>query len=104
MTKTQHQPLLDRVAIVTGSGRGLGAATALRLARDGAHVVINDINAENARATAGEIEKLGRKSHASTHDVSDHKAAGALVDEVRAKFARVDIIVNNAGITRDSLL
>jgi 3-oxoacyl-(acyl-carrier-protein) reductase len=98
------QLLQDRVAIVTGSGRGLGAATALRLARDGAHVVINDIGADGARATAGEIEKLGRKSMVSTHDVSDHKAANDLVAEAKAKLGRVDILVNNAGITRDSML
>jgi len=96
--------LQDRVAIVTGSGRGLGAATAIRLAQAGAHVVINDINAENARATAGEIEKLGRKTLASTHDVSDHKAANALVDETKAMLGGVDILVNNAGITRDAML
>ncbi|MGZ3697420.1 MAG: 3-oxoacyl-ACP reductase FabG [Bdellovibrionota bacterium] len=103
-TQTHPNILKDKVAIVTGSGRGLGAATALRLARDGAHVVINDINPENARQMAGEIEKLGRKSMASTHDVSDYKSANALVDEVKAKFGRVDILINNAGITRDSML
>jgi 3-oxoacyl-(acyl-carrier-protein) reductase len=96
--------LQDRIAIITGSGRGLGAATALRMAQLGAHVVINDIGAEGARATAAEVEKLGRRSHVSTHDVSDTRSANALVDEVRAKFGRVDILVNNAGITRDAML
>jgi 3-oxoacyl-(acyl-carrier-protein) reductase len=98
------QPLLHKVAIITGSGRGLGAATALRLARDGADVVINDIGSENASKMAGEIEKLGRRSLVSTHDVSDYRAANALVDEVKTKLGRVDILVNNAGITRDSML
>jgi 3-oxoacyl-[acyl-carrier protein] reductase len=96
--------LKDRIAIITGSGRGLGAATALRMARLGANVVVNDIGAENARTIASEIEKLGRKSLVSTHDVSDHKSALALVDEAKARFGRVDILVNNAGITRDAML
>ena len=97
-------PLHDRVAIITGSGRGLGAATALRLARDGAHIVVNDINPESAKSVAAEIEKLGRKVLISTHDVSDYKTANALVDEAKAKLGRIDVLVNNAGITRDAML
>ena len=96
--------LSKRIAIVTGSGRGLGAATALKLAALGADVVINDLNAQNAEASAKAVAETGRRSHVSTHDVSDYKAANALVDEVKAKFGRVDILVNNAGITRDSML
>jgi 3-oxoacyl-[acyl-carrier protein] reductase len=96
--------LNDRIAIVTGSGRGLGAATALQLAKNGAHVVINDINPENAKSVANEIEKLGRRTFVSSHDVSDYKSANAFVDEVKSKFGRVDILINNAGITRDSML
>ena len=96
--------LSERVAIVTGAGRGIGAATALKLAREGAHVVINDIQVENARAIASEVEKLGRKSLVSSHDVSSHSAAAALAEETRSKFGRIDILVNNAGITRDAML
>ena len=96
--------LHDKIAIVTGSGRGLGAATVLRMAREGAHVVVNDISAEAARETAAEVEKLGRRALVSTHDVSNTTEANALVDEVKKTFGRVDILVNNAGITRDSML
>ena len=94
----------DRVALVTGSGRGLGAATALRMARDGAHVVVNDLSSENANKVAAEIESLGRKTLVSTHDVSRHADARALIDAIRTKFGRLDILVNNAGITRDAML
>lgn len=96
--------LLDKIAIVTGSGRGLGAATALRMADEGAHVVVNDISADAAKATAAEIEKRGRRAMVSSHDVSDTAQANALVDEAKKAFGRVDVLVNNAGITRDSML
>lgn len=98
------QRLDSKVAIITGSGRGLGAASALRLARDGADIVINDINEESAKNIADEVEKLGRKAMVSTHDVSDHAMANALVEEAKAKFGRIDILMNNAGITRDAML
>ncbi|MBY0470207.1 3-oxoacyl-ACP reductase FabG [bacterium] len=97
-------PLKDKVAIVTGSARGLGAAIALRLAQDGANVVINDLNEAGAKETAGQIEKLGRKSMVSTHDVSDYAAANALAAETVKKLGRIDILVNNAGILRDAML
>jgi 3-oxoacyl-[acyl-carrier protein] reductase/2-hydroxycyclohexanecarboxyl-CoA dehydrogenase len=70
----------------------------------GADVVINDLNPQNAEATAKAVTEKGRRSLVSLHDVSDYKAANSLVDEVKAKLGRVDILVNNAGITRDSML
>src|SRR4051794_7977256 len=96
--------LKDRVAIITGSGRGLGAAVALRLAQDGANIVINDLNEAGAKELSATIEKLGRKTLVSTHDVSDYAAAGALAAEAHKKFGRIDILVNNAGILRDAML
>lgn len=99
-----NSPLHDRVAIITGSGRGLGAETALKLARDGANVVINDLNRESAEKVAKQVEALGRRALVSVHDVSSHKSAEELVIETQAKFGRVDILVNNAGITRDGML
>lgn len=96
--------LNDKIAIITGSGRGLGAATALRMAGEGAHVVVNDISGDAAKEVAGQIEKLGRRALVSTHDVSNTAQANALVDEAKKTFGTVDILVNNAGITRDSML
>lgn len=96
--------LTDKIAIVTGSGRGLGAATALKLASLGAHIVINDISEANAQISATAVEQLGRKTLISTHDVSDYASAQNLISETRAKFGRIDILVNNAGITRDAML
>jgi 3-oxoacyl-[acyl-carrier protein] reductase len=93
-----------RVALVTGSGRGLGAATALRLAREGADLVVNDLSAESASAVAEEARRIGSKVHLSGHDVSDHAQAGALVEEARRALGRIDVLVNNAGITRDAML
>jgi 3-oxoacyl-[acyl-carrier protein] reductase len=94
----------NKVAVITGSGRGLGAATALRLAREGAHVAVNDLNAENVAKVAKQVEELGRKVLVSTHDISQHGAAKALMDEVKSKFGRLDVLVNNAGVTRDAML
>jgi NAD(P)-dependent dehydrogenase (short-subunit alcohol dehydrogenase family) len=99
-----QQPLLDRVAIVTGAGRGIGAATALRLAADGAHVVVNDIDPTGARATVAAVELLGRRALLSGHDVSQHAAARALVTEALSVLGHIDVLVNNAGITRDAML
>lgn len=96
--------LKDKVALVTGAGRGLGAATALRLAKEGAHIVVNDISKENASQICGEIEKLGRKALLNNHDISDHKQAASMIEETVKAFGRLDVLVNNAGITRDALL
>jgi len=103
-TNEKTLSLFNKVALVTGSGRGIGAATAVKLAKEGSHVVVNDINSENAKAVAEEIEKLCRKTLVSNHDISDYNSAGKLADEIKSKFGRVDILVNNAGITRDSML
>lgn len=96
--------LAGKTAIITGAGRGIGAAIALRLARNGADIVVNDLSKEAAEETSKEIAALGRKSWVSTHDISDYNSAKLLVEEARKNFGRVDILVNNAGITRDSLL
>ena len=89
--------LTDKVAIVTGAAQGIGAATALALARFGAHVAVCDRKEDGLRATAREIEALGRRAHVGVLDVRDEDAASAFVGDVGAQFGAVDILVNNAG-------
>jgi len=92
--------LADRVAIVTGAGTGIGKATALALARAGAHVVAADIDAGLAKATADAVAGLGRRSLALETDVGDLAAIDAMVRRTTATFERIDVLVNNAGVTR----
>jgi NAD(P)-dependent dehydrogenase (short-subunit alcohol dehydrogenase family) len=92
--------LADRVAIVTGAGTGIGKAAALALARAGAHVAVVDIDAGLAKATADAIAGLGRRSLAVETDVGDVAAIDAMVRRVVAAFERIDVLVNNAGVTR----
>ena len=94
--------LSDRVAIVTGSARGIGQAIALKLAEVGATVVVNDV--DNAEPVAEEIRAMGQQSLAVLADVSSSPDANRLVDTAVSTYGRVDILVNNAGITRDQLV
>lgn len=105
--------LTNRVAIVTGGGRGLGRAHALALAAEGAAVVVNDLGGDiagrgedrsPAREVVQAIEAAGGRAVASGHDVSDWSQAAALVDLAVTELGGLDILVNNAGILRDRLL
>ncbi len=96
--------LNGKVAIVTGSARGIGRAIALALAGRGADVVISDVNLEEARSTAREIEAFGRRSLAVRCDVVRRNEVEALVEQTVHELGHLDIFVNNAGITRDGLL
>ena len=93
-----HGPLQGRVAIVTGGGRGIGAAIALRLACDGARVAIGDVVPDAARDRARAIREAGGTAHGDHLDVTDTSSVTAFVDEVLQREGRVDILVNNAGI------
>ncbi|MBI4186602.1 MAG: 3-oxoacyl-[acyl-carrier-protein] reductase [Chloroflexi bacterium] len=95
--------LSDKVAIVTGSGQGIGRAIALRLAEAGAAVVVNDIG-EAAERVATEIKALNGQGQAILADVSLPADVSRLVDTAISTFGRVDILVNNAGINRDQLM
>jgi NAD(P)-dependent dehydrogenase (short-subunit alcohol dehydrogenase family) len=93
--------LHDRIAIVTGAGGGLGRSHALTLARYGAKVVVNDMNAAGAEAVAAEIRAAGGEAMAITCSVTDETAVATMVSQVVAAWGGVDILVNNAGILRD---
>ncbi len=102
---SQTLPLKDKNAVVTGSARGIGKMIALTLAQRGANVLIADLRAELAEATAKELaEATGCKIVATSVDVSNAESAKAMIDKAVAEFGRVDILVNNAGITRDNLI
>jgi 3-oxoacyl-[acyl-carrier protein] reductase len=92
--------LQNHIAVVTGSGSGIGRAIALGYAREGAQVVALDINGEAAAATAADIGKAGGKAHHFVLDVSDRAACRATAAEVGSKVGQVSILVNNAGISR----
>jgi 3-oxoacyl-[acyl-carrier protein] reductase len=90
--------LKNRVAIVTGAGQGIGRALALGLAREGAEVVIADINDENAASVKREIEDLGGIALAASTDVSNEDSVQTMVDKSLRQFGKLDILINNAGI------
>lgn len=93
------KPLLDKIALVTGGAQGLGRALSLRLAEEGAHVVVADLNAEQAAATAAEIaDHTDRRSLALAVDVSDEGQVATMVQQTVDAFGRLDILVANAGI------
>lgn len=99
------QRLRQQVAIVTGASRGIGRATALSLAAEGANVVVNYASSSSAaKAVVEEIEAAGGSAIAIPADVSDVAQVDTLVNAVVDKWKRIDILVNNAGITRDTLL
>ena len=96
--------LANKVAVVTGAGRGIGRAVALAYARMGADVACVSRTEENSAKAAAEVEALGRRAWAVAVDVSDTAAVNAAAGKILDDAGRVDILVNNAGVTRDNLL
>jgi len=96
--------LQDQVAVITGASRGIGRAIALRLAREGARVVVNYRCQEaKAQEVVAEIKRAGGEALALAADVGDYQGARRLIEECLKYFGRIDMLINNAGITRDAL-
>jgi 3-oxoacyl-[acyl-carrier protein] reductase len=96
--------LKGKVAIITGSGRGIGKAIAVKLAEQGANIVISDVDEETGKKTAEEIKSFGVKAIMIKADVSSSAEANNLIEKTLEQFDKIDILVNNAGITRDNLV
>ena len=96
--------LTGKVALVTGAAQGIGKAVALVLARNGADVIVSDINLEKAEETVKEIEASGRNAMAIRVDVANSGDVERMVQTVMERFGHIDILINNAGIARDKLI
>lgn len=93
--------LQEKVSVVTGAGRGIGKAIALRFSDEGAKVVVNDIDLSYAESVAGKLKEMGREALAVKADVSKAQEVERMFQHAVKQFGRVDILVNNAGIRRD---
>jgi 3-oxoacyl-[acyl-carrier protein] reductase len=96
--------LANQIAVVTGAGRGIGRAIALKFAAAGADVVCVSRTQENSDKVAAEVKALGRKAWAHAVDVADANAVNTASEKILTDCGRIDILVNNAGVTRDGLL
>src|SRR3989454_7013110 len=96
--------LANQIAVITGAGRGIGRGIALKFAAEGADIVCVSRTAENAEKAANEIRALGRRAWAHAVDVADAAAVTAASEKILEEAGRVNILVNNAGVTRDDLL
>jgi len=96
--------LEGRVAFITGAGRGIGAATALRMAEEGARVVLADVDTEGCKQVSAELDRLGSEGLVISCNVADSAVVQDAIDKAASHFGRLDILVNNAGVVRDNLL
>jgi 3-oxoacyl-[acyl-carrier protein] reductase len=95
--------MTEKIALVTGAGRGIGKAIALALGRDGIDVAVNDIHMEDIKTTAAEIEALGQRAIPVKCDVSDYGEVNRMVEQIVKEWGGLDILVNNAGIATSKM-
>lgn len=95
---------MGKTAVITGAGRGIGAAIAKRLAKDGFDIAVNELTEGSGEQTVEECKALGVKAAAYAADVSDYAQCEEMVKKIKEDFGTIDALVNNAGITRDGLL
>jgi len=93
-----------QIALVTGAARGIGQAIALKLAADGADLALCDLQAEWLEETAAKVKDLGRRVECYSVDVSNGAAVNETVKTIEKDFGQIDVLVNNAGITKDGLI
>lgn len=96
--------LTGKIAVVTGGAQGIGQAIATTLAQEGSDVVVADLDANRCEETVARIQQLGRKAMAVSVNVGDWDQVKGMIDQVQKEWQRIDVLVNNAGITRDGLL
>lgn len=96
--------LSEKVSIITGGGRGIGAATARKFAQEGAFVIVTDLNESDINETVSEITEAGGKAIGIVSNVTDRNQVDELIQTVLDKYNRIDVVVNNAGITADATL
>ncbi len=104
MLRNEKMRLKDKKAIVTGAGQGIGRSIAMKMAEEGADVVIVETNRQTGPQIQGEVERLGRKGLFISTDVADPKQVQGMVDQVLRAWKRIDILVNNAGFDRPGTL
>ena len=92
--------LQDKIALVTGAGRGMGRAISLQLAETGANVAVSDIDAATAEDTAVAVKQLGRESIALPADMGNLSDIDRMFQQAKDAFGRIDVVVNNAGVTK----
>jgi len=94
----------DKIILVTGAGSGIGKATALRFAQEGAHIIIADINTDSAQETAEEVKALGQETLVVTADVSNEKDCERMIQEALQRYDHLDVVFSNAGIGGSTLV
>jgi 3-oxoacyl-[acyl-carrier protein] reductase len=104
MMNTKHLRLADKVSIITGAAQGIGLATALKFAQEGAIVIVCDVKQQAVDAAVEQCQALGASARGFVVDVTQRDMVDAMVKAVHAQFGRVDVLVNNAGITQDARL